>query len=150
MRDDGDAIILLGKTLGHIGGSEYLATIHGTVSGDAPDLDLIAEKAAHQVVLQSINEGLINSAHDCSEGGLAVAVTESCILDPKCPRGAEISLNNNDTRWDCTLFAEDQSRFVLMAAESFVESVLDIARAFNVGQRYWACGGEYPEGWTLD
>ena len=56
-KDDGDAIILLGKTLGHIGGSEYLATIHGTVSGDAPDLDLIAEKAAHQVVLQLNKRG---------------------------------------------------------------------------------------------
>lgn len=44
-KDDGDAIILLGKTLGHIGGSEYLATIHGTVSGDAPDLDLIARSS---------------------------------------------------------------------------------------------------------
>jgi phosphoribosylformylglycinamidine synthase len=131
-KGDGDAIILLGKTLGHIGGSEYLATIYGTVSGDAPDLDLIAEKAVHEVVLQSINEGLIKSAHDCSEGGLAVAVTEGCLLDPERLRGAEISPKNNGTRWDWTLFGEDQSRIVVTAEEACVESVLDMARELNV------------------
>jgi phosphoribosylformylglycinamidine synthase len=131
-KDDGDVVILLGKTLGHLGGSEYLATVHKIVGGDAPDLDLIVEKAVQQLVLQAINAGLIKSAHDCSEGGLAVAIAECCILDSQHMMGAEISIADTGTRIDCALFGEDQSRVVVTTAESRVESVLDMARVFDV------------------
>jgi phosphoribosylformylglycinamidine synthase len=77
-KDEGDAIILLGETKEEIGGSEYLKVVHNMKKGDAPSIDLAGEKAVQNVVLSAIKQGLVKSAHDCSEGGLAVALAECC------------------------------------------------------------------------
>ncbi|MEK9135687.1 MAG: AIR synthase related protein, partial [Bacteroidota bacterium] len=97
-KDNGDVIVLLGRLGGHVGGSEYLSMHHGIVGGDAPSLDIAYEISVQQACLRAIRTGIIKSAHDCSEGGLAVAITESCIAGGQRMRGARITLPASDMR----------------------------------------------------
>src|SRR5690606_17024518 len=97
-------------TYDELGGSEYLALIHGRVQGKPPALDLAKEKALHRTVLAAIRQGLVRSAHDLSEGGLAVAVAE-CTFGNQL--GAVVELARGDLRTDSLLFGESQSRVVL-------------------------------------
>jgi phosphoribosylformylglycinamidine synthase len=88
-KDEGDVVIFLGPFADEIGGSEYLSLIHGLETGPVPKLDLVLEQAVQQVCRELIQQGLVQSAHDCSEGGLAVALAESCISGKI---GAEIGI----------------------------------------------------------
>lgn len=92
-----------------LGGSEYLNTIHGVVAGQPPSLDMAAEKKLHSCVIDAITSGLLSSAHDCSDGGLAVAVTESSIAGNL---GADVSVAV-DCGASVALFGEAQSRIVV-------------------------------------
>jgi phosphoribosylformylglycinamidine synthase subunit PurL len=131
-KHEGDIILALGETRGHVGGSEYLAVLHGTVSGDAPPLDLGAEKRLHEATLAAIRAGLVQSAHDCSEGGLAVALAECCILNPEKPIGASVTIPPG-AREDFMLFGEDQSRILLSAGGSdAAEAILRICAQHRV------------------
>src|SRR5208283_2936321 len=107
-KEPGDAIIKLGKTIGHIGGTEYLKRIHGIFAGDAPPLDLLFEKTLQTACLELIDKCLLRSAHDVSEGGLAITIAECCIFDSEKSMGAEINVTT-ELRPDFYLFAEDQS-----------------------------------------
>ncbi|HEX8727987.1 MAG TPA: phosphoribosylformylglycinamidine synthase subunit PurL, partial [Ktedonobacterales bacterium] len=94
-RDEGDVVALLGDWNAHsgdLGGSAYLATLHATVAGHPPLLDLDRERAVQQATLAGIERGLIRSAHDCSDGGLAVALAECAIWSGLGLRGAETAL----------------------------------------------------------
>ncbi len=77
-RSEGDAIVLLGQTQDELGGSEYLKVIHGLVRGVPPRLDLEREAALQRLLVKGVADGLIRSAHDCAEGGLAVTFAECC------------------------------------------------------------------------
>lgn len=131
-KDEGDIIVLLGSTKGHIGGSEYLAQIEGLVAGDAPEIDLEKEKRTQLVCLQAIGSGLVKSAHDCAEGGIAVALAECCIVDSEKLIGASVELNGKDLREDFMLFGEDQSRILLTTEEKDVGAILGLAVMNNV------------------
>jgi phosphoribosylformylglycinamidine synthase len=74
----GDAVILLGESRAELGGSEYLKVMHGLIRGVPPALDLEREAALQQLLVAGAADGLIKSAHDCAEGGLAVTLAESC------------------------------------------------------------------------
>src|SRR4029077_1774474 len=74
----GDAVIVLGEDRGELGGSEYLKTVHGLVRGDAPELDLGRERALLSLVPSAAADGLLRSAHDGSDGGMAVTLAECC------------------------------------------------------------------------
>jgi len=76
---EGDAILLLGETGEDLGGTEYLRAVHHREQGTPPVLNLEREAALQRVVLQAVEQGLVRSAHDCAEGGLAVALAESCL-----------------------------------------------------------------------
>ena len=91
-----------------LSGSEYLQVIHGLVAG-RPVLDLSLERRVQELCRQAIKEGVAASAHDCSEGGLAVALAESCIQGDVGFRGV-VAL---PSRWDMTMFGEGQSRIVI-------------------------------------
>jgi phosphoribosylformylglycinamidine synthase len=112
----GDLIILIGTCREDIGGSEYLKTIHGKITGDAPYLDLDEEKRVQQFVLAAIRAGLVNSAHDVSDGGLAVCLAECCITNPDTVLGCEAKLPT-DFRPDAVWFGESQSRIVVSLSE---------------------------------
>jgi phosphoribosylformylglycinamidine synthase len=77
-KQEGDVILLLGGPCNEVGGSEYLKTIHGTVAGMPPQVDLAAEMRLYDAFLEIADRQLARSAHDCSDGGLAVALAECC------------------------------------------------------------------------
>lgn len=113
-KEEGDWVILLGATGEDLGGTEYMKVVHHQERGYPPRLNLDAELALHTLCLELIERKLIRSAHDCSEGGLAVALGESCFASP-LPRGAEINLKETALRPDALLFGESQSRIVVSA-----------------------------------
>ena len=130
-RQPGDAILLVSPaawvSTGGIEASEYLATAHGLTTGDAPHLDLDEEKAVHAAVLAAIRSGDVQSAHDVSDGGLAVCLAESCLFGPL---GADVSLDAPDgARLDALLFGEAQSRVVLSVRPESVDAVRQLVAA---------------------
>jgi phosphoribosylformylglycinamidine synthase subunit PurL len=125
---EGDVIIQLGVTRGHVGGSEYLALIHDRVAGDAPPLDLQKEKDLHTVLVRAFREGLLKSAHDCSEGGIAVTIAECCLSQDRGGLGAEITLPESQIRDDFRLFGEDQGRVIVSASPESVHAILELSR----------------------
>ncbi|MFS0726200.1 phosphoribosylformylglycinamidine synthase subunit PurL [Paenibacillus sp. 1P07SE] len=110
-KSEGDVIVLLGETKAEFGGSELQYVLNGAPSGRPPVIDLDVEKQVQGAVLSAIQQGLVASAHDLSEGGIAVALAESCISGGK---GADVSLSS-DLRPDHLLFSESQSRILLSA-----------------------------------
>ncbi|HEX9084643.1 MAG TPA: phosphoribosylformylglycinamidine synthase subunit PurL, partial [Gemmatimonadaceae bacterium] len=128
---DGDTILLLGELGGELGGSEYLATIHGKVIGAPPRCDVEREKALIDTLLEAIRAGAVSSAHDCSDGGLAVALAECCIANPEHESGADIDLSSHSTLQNrAILFGEGQGRIVVSSPAP--ERVLAIAARVGV------------------
>ncbi len=111
-KKDGDLIYLLGEDFEEIGGSEYLKVIHNKVTGDSPKINLEIENELHNSLLELIRNGLINSAHDISEGGVAIALAESCVGDRENKIGAAVTIPVK-TRTDFSLFSETQSRVLV-------------------------------------
>lgn len=115
-KDEGDLIYLLGETKPEIGGSEFLKIFFDRVEGDIPKIDLHQEKKLIDTLLLLIKSGLIKSAHDLSDGGLAVALAECCVMNRKKKIGAKIDLNFT-FRKDFYLFSESQSRVLISIEE---------------------------------
>jgi phosphoribosylformylglycinamidine synthase len=133
-QDEHDTIVLLGEPTAHIGASEYLARIHGVTAGSPPPCDLDAEKALIEALLESIQGGVVNSAHDCADGGLAVALAECCIMDRNAQRGAKIDLSHwKELPARAVLFGEAQARAVL--STTMPDTVLSIAKKHGVPAR---------------
>ena len=124
----GDVVVLLGSQAQEgLAGSEYLETVHGVVAGK-PCIDLDLEKRLQQCCLSLIRQGIVNSAHDCSDGGLLVTVAESCIAGNTGFRGRwEVQ-----GRLDAAFFGEVQSRIVVTVAPSQVEKLQAIAARHGV------------------
>jgi phosphoribosylformylglycinamidine synthase len=110
----GDLVALIGDPAASLGGSEYLATVHGRVAGPLHPLDLARERAVQTACLAAIEAGCVASAHDCADGGLAVALAECCITGPR-PLGADVELPGG-ARVDVRLFGEAPSRIVVSVA----------------------------------
>jgi phosphoribosylformylglycinamidine synthase len=161
-KDDGDAIILLGEIAGTkdpllgIGGSAYLQVVHGKKTGSPPRCDLETAKTLHTTLIGLIQSGLVKSAHDCSEGGLAVVLAESCIshlIARETPRliGATIDLSlvgrassradgqaddgssvASLHRLDALLFGETQSRVIISCKPLDAVKVVERAKLMGV------------------
>jgi phosphoribosylformylglycinamidine synthase len=162
-KDEGDAIILLGDAveatpMQGLGGSAYLQVVHGKKNGAPPRCDLETAKTLHTTLIGLIQSGLVKSAHDCSEGGLAVALAESCIsqlIARDTPRliGATVDLSavaavcdrrengeakhGADTaplqvRLDAVLFGETQSRVVISCQALDAVKVVERAKLMGV------------------
>jgi phosphoribosylformylglycinamidine synthase subunit PurL len=131
---DGDAIVLLGEPTAELGGSEYLARIHDVVAGAPPRCDLARERDVIEVLLEIIAAGLIHSAHDCSDGGLAVGLAECAIGDRERMLGADIDLGAwTSLPLRALLFGEAQGRIIVSTAEP--AAVVDRAKARGVPAR---------------
>ncbi|MED4603697.1 phosphoribosylformylglycinamidine synthase subunit PurL [Paenibacillus validus] len=109
---EGDVVLLLGNTKAELGGSEFQYVIHGVTEGRPPAIDLDEEKVLLDAVLSAIQSGLVASAHDLSDGGLAVALAESCMSGRI---GAKVNFAS-ELRADIALFSESQSRILLSAS----------------------------------
>jgi phosphoribosylformylglycinamidine synthase len=144
-KDEGDVIILLGDAIDledpmrGLGGSTWLQCLRGLKTGLPPRCDLEKERQLHNTLRAFIQCGLIKSAHDCSEGGLAVALAESCISQQfarETPRltGAQIDLSfaADSARLDALLFGETQGRVIVSAAPLDVVKVVERARILGV------------------
>jgi len=111
----GSRLVLLGGAPSEIGGSQFLGLIHGLKTGDAPDVDLAAEKRLQDFLLGQVRAGRIGAAHDLSEGGLLVALCEM-LFGPGSP-GAEADLSRLAApRLDALLFGESQGRVIAAVA----------------------------------
>ncbi len=130
-KNEGDVILLLGKTRDDLGGSEYLKVLHHREQGSPPYLNLETEKLLHDFILKVIHEGLVRSAHDCSDGGLGVALAECCVSSPGVRRGAVVKLALDSLRRDALLFGESQSRVILSVRPDQAGPVLN--RAWDAG-----------------
>lgn len=125
-KQNGDLIYLLGEDYEEIGGSEYLKEIHGLVTGEIPRIDLQSEKDLHKLLLELIDSGLIQSAHDVSDGGILTALAESCIINREKMIGAKIKIHIK-TREDLTFFSESQSRIIISISPDNKEKFEKIA-----------------------
>ncbi|MCU0636525.1 MAG: phosphoribosylformylglycinamidine synthase subunit PurL [Gemmatimonadaceae bacterium] len=130
----GDYVVLLGNCTDELGGSEYLQRIHDTLAGAPPTCDLLAERRLVDALLAAIADGVVRSAHDVSDGGLAVALAECCMLDRERPHGAAIDV----TGWPALperalLFGEAQGRVVVSTDSP--DEVVTIAQRHGVPAR---------------
>jgi phosphoribosylformylglycinamidine synthase len=135
----GDAVILLGEGRGELGGSEYLKVVYDLVRGTPPHLDLAAERALQSLLVRLADARMIRSAHDCSDGGLAVTIAECCF--DTGGMGAEISMGGVDVSRQASLnraaalFGESASRVVVSASPDRAADLLAHAAAAGVPAR---------------
>ena len=125
----GDLIYLVGETKPEFGGSELQKLLNGRIFGKAPELNIELEKERQGQVLAAIRAGLIQSAHDLSEGGLAVALAE-CLFTTK-GLGAEVTIEGDSVT---ALFSETQSRFLLSVKKEHQAEFERLVDAVQIGQ----------------
>ncbi|MBK9978773.1 MAG: phosphoribosylformylglycinamidine synthase subunit PurL [Gemmatimonadetes bacterium] len=128
---EGDAIVLLGNCTDELGASEYLSRIHNLTIGAPPQVDLDGEKRLIDALLEGIHGGHVRSAHDCSDGGLAVALAECAMMDRDQSFGVDVDLS----AWAKTppralLFGEAQGRIVVSTRSA--AAVLEVAARHGV------------------
>src|SRR5436305_2068565 len=132
-KNAGDVVILAGQAGNELGGSQFLKICHGRKQAPPPRVDLELEIKVQNAVRDLIREGLVKSAHDCFEGGLAVALTECC-LNPSGLLGVDVDLNFSDTATEI-LFNESQSRIVISVAADDAGKMMSILRESAVPSR---------------
>ena len=138
----GDTIILVGEIGNELGGSQFLRICDGRKEGPPPHVDLELEIKVQDAVRDLIRTGLVKSAHDCSEGGLAVALAESC-FNPEKLFGAEIHVGAGDTPAPIVLFNESQSRIVISVAPENLKNTIAMLRERDVPfQQVGRVGGD--------
>ena len=124
-KQEGDFIVAIGMINGRLGGSEYLRTIHGKVEGPISSIDVDLEVKVQKTCLRAIKDGLVKSAHDISDGGLAVNVAES-VLNSKNGLGAHLSFNRK-LRLDEMLFGECQSVIIVTISKTDIDKLTTIS-----------------------
>jgi len=132
----GDEILLLGEGLGQLGGSEFLKVLHGIVKGQPPELDLSRARALITLLTRLAAAGHLRSAHDCSDGGLAVTLAECSFESGGIGLDVEIPLHigqaPNSLRLTATLFAESPSCVIISVKPMDVAAVLELASQLGV------------------
>jgi phosphoribosylformylglycinamidine synthase len=138
-KKEGDVIALLGTTQDDLANSEYAVSVGGgttaeiVAAGVVPKLDLQRELAVQQTVLEAAEAGLLTSAHDCADGGLAVALAELCFSSlGKEAIGAEVELEAGTLSATAQLFSESPSRIIVSFEASATDSIRQIAETHNV------------------
>jgi len=131
-KEVGDIVVLLGASMvaGHslsLAGSEYLEVIHSLVVGQ-PSISIDKELSVQAACRRLIIEGLAKSAHDCSDGGLAVTIVESAIQG-KLGFGGTVEIEG---RWDAALFGEDQSRVVVSISHDDLDLFSNVCEEYSV------------------
>jgi phosphoribosylformylglycinamidine synthase len=131
LRNEGDFVLLVGSSNNDLGGTEYLKVVHDKVAGRPPELDLSREKAVNKLVLAAARANLLRSAHDCSDGGMLVALAECCLLGGigvRCPPVQPEA----PVRLDAALFGESPSRFIVSVASRAMPEMQTLARRHHV------------------
>ena len=132
----GHAIVLLGSTRGHVQGSAYWAHVRDTVGGPPPPVDLQAERALIDLLVALANAGLPESAHDVSDGGIAVTLAECCVGSPYRDDmvGCDVDLTTISSSLSDTemAFAEDQGRAIISVRPDRIDAVVEMAHRHGV------------------
>jgi phosphoribosylformylglycinamidine synthase len=133
-RSEGDVVVLLGKGRDELGGSEYLKVMHGLVRGLPPAIDLAHEAALQRVLIEAASQGVIRSAHDCAEGGIAVTIAECCFetglgVESELPPVAVEAASYAEV---ATLFGETASRVIVSVSGNRADELLAFARREGV------------------
>ena len=129
-KDSGDFIVTLGALNGCVGGSEYLKSEHGKIEGPIPPLNEELELRVQELCLEAIKKGIIKSAHDLSDGGLAVNISES-IMSAKSGIGAKLDIDRK-LRDDELLFGECQSVIIVSLNEDQLYDLILLAQGMDV------------------
>ena len=130
--DSDDCLILIGNTKDELGGSEYSEYIHKFIGGKCPAVDFVESKKNMNAVLEIIENDLIKSAHDCSKGGLAVAVSELCMTNQiGCTVSLE-NISNQQLESDEILFSESHSRYLLTFDKKNLQRLEELLKNNNV------------------
>jgi phosphoribosylformylglycinamidine synthase subunit PurL len=137
----GDSVVLLGENREELGGSEYLRVTRGLEKGLPPEIDLQKEKDVQEACIEAVAGGLVESAHDVSEGGLAVCAAESSILG--CADVGCILDLDDKIRPDALLFGESQSRILVSVSKARLPVLLDLAAKKNVPAKVIGITGGY-------
>jgi len=135
LAEEGDRIALLGPDTVSLGGSEWLWVQHRRVAGRLAPLDLAVERALQEACRAAIGAQLLGSAHDCAEGGLAVALAEACASGPR-RWGADVDLGPVGGRADLTLFGEGPSRVVVSVKADRARHFEQLMSEFRVPWRW--------------
>jgi phosphoribosylformylglycinamidine synthase len=133
-----DAIVILGTTRGHLGGSSYWEVVRGFVGGAPPPVDLDAERRLQRLLAALAGAGLLRSAHDCADGGLAVALAEACIGGPfaGATHGASVVLPDaGGVPSEALLYGEDAGRVVVSCPPDRLPGILQRAATHGVPAR---------------
>jgi phosphoribosylformylglycinamidine synthase subunit PurL len=145
-RDEGDLVALIGPVDSELGGSEYQRMALGVNAGVPPRLDIDLERRVQGFILDAIAAGLLHSAHDCAEGGIAIAIAESCLLGDI---GASVAIDELEQGEGLIngpagiLFGESQSRFVISFAREALVRLHELAARHSVPFRgLGSVGGE--------
>ena len=145
LKAEGDFVLLIGSSHNDLGGSEYLKVEHGHVAGRPPALDLLREKAVNRLILSAAQSGHLHSAHDCAEGGMLVALAESCLLGGigvRCPGIRP----EPPLRLDAAFFGESPSRYIVSVPSRAMPEMQSLARRNNVELSLLGlAGGEHME-----
>lgn len=128
-KNQGDVIMLIGESHGHIGCSEYLNVIEGREEGAPPPVDLALERKNGDFVRSQIQNSNISACHDISDGGLFITLTEMTMASKM---GMEISLNNGDIPMHAYGFGEDQARYVISASPDAAKIIISAATAAGI------------------
>ena len=143
---EGLDVVLLGENLGELGGSEYLSSLHGLLRGTPPVLDLERERALQQLLVSLAASGSIRSAHDCAEGGFAVALAECCFDAGGRGVAVDVPAASGDggvDRLAATLFGESASRVIVSVDPASTSAVLaEAARAGIPAAKIGTTGGD--------
>ena len=126
----GDDIVLLGEGFGELGGSEYLKVVHGLVKGSPPSLDFDRERALIALLTKAAAAGLLQSAHDCSDGGIAITLAESAFESGGV--GLEVDVPAAAQGIVATLFGESASRAVVTLRPANRQALMDMATMIGV------------------
>ena len=148
LKEAGDIIVLLGETYAELGGSEYLAICHGLEQGRPPKLRWDRERTVQAVVLSAIKKGYIASAHDCAEGGLAIALAESCFSPQETNLGIQVVMKDQGLRLDALLFSESQSRIIVSLKEKDLIRLKRLARKYSLPMQ--VLGRVIPERFCIE
>ena len=144
----GDDIVLLGTNSGELGGSEYLYVTYKLVAGHPPSVDLEAERLLQQAVLKMNHEEVLNSAHDCSEGGLAAAIAECALGNGETPLGVSAEVDE-DLAPIVSLFGESHGRIIVSTSPENTERVLAIAALYDVPAKRIGTVTEMASGFSI-
>jgi phosphoribosylformylglycinamidine synthase len=143
-RSAGDVVVLLGENRDELGGSEYVKLLHGLIRGEPPSLDLAREGVLQSVLVDGVGAGVIRSAHDCAEGGLAVTLAECC-FDSALGVDVDVTGVTAAPEWRAvaTLFGESASRVVVSVSSEHLERLLAMAAAVKLpAARIGVVGGD--------